>query len=200
MQSVRQWWSAQKLQYRFMMIISAGLVLIAAGGITVIGASEFRGIEQKLRAFSQHEMASMYALVLGVMERRISDSNNVAIDVFNKWFEQRNKDYPGQLWSVWSPQVTAYMKRIASSRAAKNLATVDLPVPRYPMRKIGVSVGCRQSVIGPWRTSVISLIPSAGSRMRLVALTPGSAPLELQRGTALCELQRAYSPPVRLGR
>ncbi|MFL5280541.1 MAG: methyl-accepting chemotaxis protein [Rhodopila sp.] len=102
-----------------MTITSAGLVLIAAGGIAVIGASEFRGIEQKLRSFSQNEMASMHALVLGVMERRVSDSNNVAIDVFNKWFEQRNKDYPGQLWSVWSPQVTAYMKRIAPSRTLK---------------------------------------------------------------------------------
>jgi methyl-accepting chemotaxis protein len=102
-----------------MAITSAGLVLVAAGGIAVFGESASRGIEQKLRAFSENEMASMHALVLGVMERRISDSNNVAIDVFNKWFEQRNKDYPGQLWSVWSPQVTGYMKRTAPSRAAK---------------------------------------------------------------------------------
>src|SRR4051812_23068005 len=102
-----------------MAIISAGLDLIAAGAIAAVAQSESRGIEQKLNAFSKNETASMHALVLGVMERRVSDASNVAIDVFNKWFEQRNKDYPGKLWSVWSPQVTDYMKRTPSSRAAK---------------------------------------------------------------------------------
>jgi methyl-accepting chemotaxis protein len=72
------------------------------------------------------------------MERRISDRDNVAIDVFNKWFEQRNKDYPGQLWSVWSPQVTAYMKRIAPSRTAKT--------PRDAMDEAAMRTG--QAVFG----------------------------------------------------
>lgn len=102
-----------------MAITGAGLVLIAAGGVAAVGELESRGIEQRLETLSRNEMASMHALVLGVMERRISDRDNVAIDVFNKWFEQRNKDYPGRLWSVWSPQVTAYMHRTAPGRAAK---------------------------------------------------------------------------------
>src|SRR5690348_7502574 len=170
MQTVRQWWSTQKLQSRFMAITSAGLVLIAAGGIAIIGGSESRGIEQKLREFSQNEMASMHALVLGVMERRISDRDNVAIDVFNKWFEQRNKDYPGQLWSAWSPQVTAYMQRTASSRAAM--------IPRDAMDEAALRTGMTVAgfVDGTYRYSFpIVLGVTAGAEQTICRACHGGA-------------------------
>ena len=39
--------------------------------------------------------------------------------MFNGWFESRNKEYQGKLWSVWSPKVTAYMAQAYPDRAAK---------------------------------------------------------------------------------
>jgi methyl-accepting chemotaxis protein len=73
------------------------------------------------------------------MEQRLNDSENVAIKVFNGWFESRNRDYSGKLWSVWSPKVTAYMAQTAPEQAAKKpLDAIDeealrtgLPVERF---------------------------------------------------------------------
>ncbi|HEY0184903.1 MAG TPA: methyl-accepting chemotaxis protein, partial [Rhodopila sp.] len=51
--------------------------------------------------------------------QRVTDADGVAIAVFNQWFEQRNLDFPGKVWSVWSPKVTAFMAQSAPDRAAK---------------------------------------------------------------------------------
>jgi methyl-accepting chemotaxis protein len=53
------------------------------------------------------------------MEQRLTDTGNVAIGVFNQWFGQRNLDFPGKVWSVWSPKVTAYMARTGNQRPPK---------------------------------------------------------------------------------
>jgi methyl-accepting chemotaxis protein len=53
------------------------------------------------------------------MERRLSDPQNVAIQVFNGWFESRNRDYGGKLWSVWPPKMREYMAKAAPEQAPK---------------------------------------------------------------------------------
>ena len=113
------WWKALRLQTRFMMISGLGVLVLAAGVVAMVGWFEYSKVEQKLRGFSQNELGSMHALVVSVMTRRLTDPDNVAIDVFNQWFERRNQDFPGKVWSVWSPKVTAYMAQTAPERAPK---------------------------------------------------------------------------------
>src|SRR5450759_5309133 len=39
--------------------------------------------------------------------------------VFDGWFESRNKEYAGKLWSVWTPKMRAYMAKAAPAQAPK---------------------------------------------------------------------------------
>ena len=102
-----------------MVLAGAGVLTLATATIALISWFEFANLEEKLRAFSENELKSLNALVENAMEQRLEDPQNVAIKVFNGWFESRNKEYPGKLWSVWSPKVTAYMAKTAPERAAK---------------------------------------------------------------------------------
>ncbi len=97
------------LQTRFMLITSTGLVAIVLCVTAFVGWFETASVERKLRAASDNELRSLNALVSSAMEQRVDDPNNVAIAVFNRWFAYRNGDYPGKLWSVWSPQMTTFM-------------------------------------------------------------------------------------------
>jgi PAS domain S-box-containing protein len=72
-----------------------------------------------LRDFSVNELQSLHALVISAMNRRPGDTQNVAIGVFNDWFEGRNTDYPGKLWSVWGIKTTAYMRTQEPARIPK---------------------------------------------------------------------------------
>ena len=112
-------WKNLGLQARFMVLAGAGVLTLATATIALISWFEFANLEEKLRAFSENELQSLNALVESTMVQRLDDPQNVAIKVFNGWFESRNKEYPGKLWSVWSPKVTAYMAKTAPERAAK---------------------------------------------------------------------------------
>ncbi len=103
------WWKNLGLQARFMLIIGCGLLGAALSVIILIGWFEVAQVEQKLRDASESELRSLSALVTSAMEQRVDDDKDVAITVFNQWFAHRNVDYPGKLWSVWSPQVAAFM-------------------------------------------------------------------------------------------
>ncbi len=102
-----------------MVLAGAGLLTLASATIALVSWFEFAALENKLRAFSENEIESLNSLVECAMVQRLDDPQNVAIGVFNGWFESRNKKYPGKLWSVWSPKVTAYMAATAPERAAK---------------------------------------------------------------------------------
>ena len=106
-----------------MAIAAVGILALAAATIALISWFEFTSLENKLRGLSENELMSLNALVETAMQQRVDDPQNVAIKVFNGWFESRNKEYPGKLWSVWSPKVTAYMAQAYPDRAAK--APVD---------------------------------------------------------------------------
>jgi len=114
-----RWWSRLGLQARFMLIASMGVLGLAFGTLAVVGLLDYLALQAKLRDFSQNELRSLNALVESAMAQRIDDSQNVAIKVFNGWFESTNDDYPGKLWSVWAPTTTAYMARTAPEKPAK---------------------------------------------------------------------------------
>jgi methyl-accepting chemotaxis protein len=113
------WWKGLGLQARFMLITSVGLLAVALGIILLVGWFEAAKVEQKLRTASESELLSLNALVSSAMEQRMTDTKDVAITVFNRWFEHRNADYPGKIWSVWSPQVAASSGKEADNRSAE---------------------------------------------------------------------------------
>jgi methyl-accepting chemotaxis protein len=116
-------WKTLGVQARFMAIAAVGILALAAATIALISWFEFASLESRLRGLSENELRSLNALVETAMQQRVDDPQNVAIKVFNGWFESRNKEYPGKLWSAWSPKVTAYMAQAYPDRAAK--APVD---------------------------------------------------------------------------
>ena len=102
-----------------MMISSLGALGLAVCALAVVGWAEFSTLEENLRRLSENELGSLRALVESTMERRLNDPQNVAIQVFNGWFESRNKEYAGKLWSVWTPKMRAYMAKSAPGQAPK---------------------------------------------------------------------------------
>lgn len=119
-------WMTLGLQARFMMLAGAGVLTLAAATLALIYWFEFASLEEKLHAFSENEIKSLNSLVDSVMERRLEDPGNVAIKVFDGWFEDRNKEYSGKLWSVWGPKVSAYMVKTAPEHAPKTpLDSID---------------------------------------------------------------------------
>src|ERR1019366_6228957 len=113
------WWKNLRLQARFMMISSLGALGLAACALAAVGWAEFTTLEVNLKRLSANELGSLKSLVDSSMERRLSDPQNVAIQVFNGWFESRNRDYGGKLWSVWSPKTRDYMAKAAPEQAPK---------------------------------------------------------------------------------
>ena len=113
------WWKNLRLQARFMMISSLGALGLAACALAAVGWSEFSTLEGNLKRLSENELGSLKSLVESTMERRLNDPQNVAIQVFNGWFESRNKDYGGKLWSVWPPKMREYMAKAAPEQAPK---------------------------------------------------------------------------------
>jgi methyl-accepting chemotaxis protein len=112
-------WKNLGLQARFMMLAGAGVLTLAVATLVLISRFEFVSHEERLRAFSENELKSLTSLVESAMERRLQDPGNVAIKVFNGWFDSRNTEYPGKLWSVWGPKVTAYMAKTAPEHTPK---------------------------------------------------------------------------------
>src|ERR1700693_5293214 len=114
-----RWWNKLGLQARFMVMASLGVMGLALCTLALAGWFEFSTLEAKLRASSENELKSLNALVESAMEQRLNDPQNVSIKVFNGWFDSRNTDYAGKLWSAWSPKTTAYMAQTAPGHPAK---------------------------------------------------------------------------------
>ena len=112
-------WKSLKVQTRFMALAAIGVIAIVAAAVALVGWAESRSLEARLRSLSENELKSVNALVETAMRQRLDDRDDVAIKVFNNWFESRNKNYPGQLWSVWSPKVAAYVAQATPDRPAK---------------------------------------------------------------------------------
>ena len=131
---------------------------LAVSTVAVIGYIEFSGLEQRLQTFSERELNSLNSLVDSAMKMRLDDPQNVAIKVFNGWFESRNKEYDGKLWSVWGPKTAAYMARTAPQQAAKAaLDAIDEEALRTG-QPVGRFVGdtYRYSIPIVWGTSVVT--------------------------------------------
>ena len=102
-------WHGLSLQSRFMAITGAGVLGLAVCTVAAVGWWQSERMEAQMRGFSENELKSLHALVLSSMAKRRDDPGNIGVAVFNSWFESRNADYPGKLWSVWGGKLTEYM-------------------------------------------------------------------------------------------
>lgn len=103
-------WKRMGIRKRFMLASAVNVTLVIIIALVVMGTSEKHGMDEKLRQLSNNELTSLHALIVNVMAARPEDVDDIGIRVFNNWFDSRNKDYPGELWSVWAPKTLAYMK------------------------------------------------------------------------------------------
>jgi len=104
---------------RAVTIAAVASVALGAALVTGVGLFCHAKIETRLQAYSENELGSLHALVVSAMEHRLTDTNDVAIGVFNQMIARRNLGYPGKVWTVWSPQVAGFMARTAPQEAAK---------------------------------------------------------------------------------
>jgi len=107
------------VQARFMAIAAVSIVALTGVTIAVFAWFEFATLKDTWLGLSENELGSLNALVETAMRQRVDDPQDVAIKVFNQWFENRNKAYAGKLWSVWSPKVTAFVAQADPHRTAK---------------------------------------------------------------------------------
>ncbi len=122
-----------------MVLTGIGVLVFASLALALISWFELSALNQKFRRAATNELNSLAALVETAMEQRLNDPDNVAIKVFNGWFESRNRDYSGKLWSVWGPKVAAYMAQTEPGHTPKKpLDAIDeealrtgLPVERF---------------------------------------------------------------------
>ena len=114
-----RWWNALRLQTRFMAVVGCAVLLLAAAVLVGIDRYQTRQVEDQFQKFSENELASLHALVNSAMEKRFADKSDIAVKVFNRWFDSRNKRYPGKLWSVWSPGMVDYVAHDDPAKAPK---------------------------------------------------------------------------------
>ncbi len=194
------WWKNIGLQARFMVLTGAGLMGVALGVLLAVGWFEVSKVQQKLRDASDSELRSLNALVSAAMEQRGDDRQDVAIKVFNRWFEHRNVDYSGKLWSVWSPQMSSFMAQATASAgqsAAEHLIKPPLDAVDEEALRTGRPTG--RFVDGAYRYSLpIVLGVTAGTDQKTCFDCHG-ATMNLTRGQVLSVFSSSLSTAADFG-
>ena len=80
---------------------------------------ETRQLERGVHDNALDQLTSLRALIVSAMARRLEDPESIGVGVYNAWFGQRNQDYAGSLWSVWSPRVAEHMRGAEPATPAK---------------------------------------------------------------------------------
>src|SRR6185369_139450 len=112
-------WNRLKLQAKFVLVVGFGVLLLAAATLTGIGYREFSNLEARLRTVSEREVSSLNALVDSAMRVRLDDQKNIGLKVYDGWFDSRNKEYEGKLWSAWGASTASYMARTEPGHTPK---------------------------------------------------------------------------------
>ena len=180
-------WKRLGVQSRFMILAALGVAAVLATTLFLIAWSEYTAVESRLRGLSENELGSLDALVETAMRARVDDKEDVAIKVFNGWFDSRNKAYPGKLWSVWSPKVTAFMVQAYPNRAAK--AAVD-DVDEEAMRS-GRPVA--RFVAGAYRYSMPIVLGRTLAAPKEICLSCHGAGMGLEEGEVIAVFSSSVS-------
>ncbi len=195
--SLFTWWKNLGLQARFMVFTSIGLLGVALSVMVAVGWFEVSRVEEKLRNTSDSELKSLNALVSAAMEQYAGGTKDVALTVFNRWFDHRNVDYPGKLWSVWSPQMAAFMAQTAGSADKSAPASASKP-PRDAIDDEALRTGrpVGRFVDGAYRYSLpVVLGVTSGTNQKSCFDCHGAT---MTWGTARCSRCSRAACPLRL--
>ena len=180
-------WIKASLERQFMVIVGAGLAIAALLVAALTWWAETDAIEARLHNLSSNEMQSLDALVNSAMLARMSDSNNVAVSVFNGWFTQRNADYPGQLWSAWNAPMSRFM---AQSEPAKPIKKTHDAIDEEVMRT-GKPVG--RFVGDTYRFSTPVILGGTAATSRQECYACHAAPMRQGKGDVIAVFSSSLS-------
>lgn len=107
------------LQKRFTIAVGIGLIIVSAAALLGTAWLQRSQMMHNLEEFSRNEIESLNSLIVTTMDMRMEDFDDVGIRIFNDWFHLRNQDYPGEVWSVWSDDLIAYMQQTHPDHTAK---------------------------------------------------------------------------------
>jgi hypothetical protein len=113
------WWKTLGLQAPLMLFTGVGLLGVAVCVMLLVGWFETTRLQASLRDASDRELRSVNPLTSAAMEQRGADSQDIANTVFYRWFVRSDVDYPGKLWSVWSPQMAAALAPVSNGSTAR---------------------------------------------------------------------------------
>ena len=116
----RSIWRKLTMSQRFMLATIVGVITLTIAVVTTFAISQKNAVETKVEQISHSELSSLHALIVNVMAARLDDADDIGITVFNNWFKSRNLDYPGEVWSVWSPKLQDYMKEVEEVETVKD--------------------------------------------------------------------------------
>jgi len=123
----------KSLQQQFMLVTAIGLIVLSLASIGGVAWLQRAQMEHNLEEFSRNELQSLHTLIVTAMDIRGEDSEDIGVRVFNDWFALRNQDYPGAVWSAWSPAVTRYMAETDPAHEVKE--------PRDELDRLALETG-----------------------------------------------------------
>ena len=179
-----RYWNKMNLQAKFTLIVGAGLLAIVLSATAVVSYFEYSGLEKKLRLAAENEVNSLNSLIESAMARRFDDPQNVAIKVFDGWFDSRNREAGSKLWAVWGPGIVSYMAKTDPQHKAKlphdaideEVLRTGQPVGRFvgdsyrysipiiegsPLMKQPNCISCHEAAMGTKDGEVITVFSSS---------------------------------------
>ncbi len=178
--------NAMGIRKRFMWASAFGVTSTVIIALAMMMFAEEKAMDAKLNQLSQNELTSLHALIVNVMAARPDDSDDIGIDVFNNWFESRNLDYPGELWSAWSPTTLAYMEEYGDK---------DLKTPRDAIAQEAIETGQtigRYTDEGTYRLSMPIVLGVTKGADREVCFSCHGA-MEAEKGDVIAVLSSSLS-------
>ncbi len=118
--------NAMSIRKRFMWASAFGVSSTVIIALLMMTFVEEKAMDAKLHQLSENELTSLHALIVNVMAARPDDVDDIGINVFNNWFDSRNADYPGELWSAWGPTTETYMKEYGDKPIKSPRDEIDL--------------------------------------------------------------------------
>ncbi|RCK46605.1 methyl-accepting chemotaxis protein [Thalassospira profundimaris] len=178
--------NAMGIRKRFMWASAFGVTSTVIISLLMMTIVEEKAMDSKLRQLSENELTSLHALIVNVMAARPDDADDIGIQVFNNWFDSRNGDYPGELWSAWGPTTQAYMKEYGDKPIKAPRDEIDIEAI-----ETGQLIG-RYTENGTYRMSMPIILGETKGAEREVCFSCHGA-MDAQKGDVIAVLSSSLS-------
>ena len=178
--------NAMGIRKRFMWASAFGVTTTVVIALLMMTIVEERAMDAKLDQLSQNELTSLHALIVNVMAARPDDVDDIGINVFNNWFDSRNQDYPGELWSAWGPTTVAYMQEFGDKPIKTPRDAIDIEAIQT-----GETIG-RYTDDGTYRKSMPIVLGVTKGADREVCFSCHGA-MDAQKGDVIAVLSSSLS-------